>query len=408
MNLKDRIKQVACLEEVVERYLPLDRKSGSGKTRVGLCPFHPDKHPSFHVHIKEQYYKCFACGAGGDIFKFVQEMEGCDFRKALKILAGWYGLPDTDDEPGAYVPLKRTLPAKPLDKATLFSPLHREYLLHSHRLIFDLLEGYTPDDEILRDTYRCFEVGTAPSALPASYAGLCGRLIFPIRNERGDLVAFAGRYQGETSGADIRKYVNSPNSIIYRKGELLYGLYQAGESIRRHGFVYITEGYKDVLAMHAAGFGNTVALCGTALTEQHATLLERYTRRVVVMLDGDTAGQVNGIRSARLLAGKGFLVGQVILQPGHDPDSLLRTMGHEGFVGYMKTATRFSRLETYEADLLRQIEQILSQLKVALTVGERNSLFSRMITLQKRLAKVTQILAHSAVFKADWLLNFPH
>ena len=398
MNLRDQILSKACLEEVVERYLPLRRQSSSGKTWVGLCPFHPDRHPSFYVNTKEQYYKCFACGEGGDVFKFVQEMEGCDFRSALKILAGWYGLSETDDIPAAYLPKRKMLQTKP-QMQTIVSPIHVDYLLLSHRMILDLLEAYTPEEEILRETYKAFEVGIAPGSLPVSYDDMCDRLIFPIRNERGELVAFAGRYRGETKDTDIRKYINSPNSIIYRKGELLYGLYQAQEAIREHGFVYITEGYKDVLAMHAAGFRHTVALCGTALTEEHAALLGRYTRHAVVMLDGDAAGQVNGVKAARLLIGKGFHVGQILLEPEQDPDSLLRTMKYEHFAGYIKSETRFGRLEAYEKDLLKQIEQLLSDLKIALTITERNDLFARVIILHKRLAKVTQLLAHSPVVR---------
>lgn len=404
MNLKDQLVSIARLEDVVERYLSLNRRSGSEKTLVGLCPFHADHHPSLYVNTKEQYYKCFACGEGGDIFKFVQGMEGCDFRGALKILAGWYGLSETDESPVVYLPKKNVLRAKP-KTGNIVSRIHVDCLLRSHRMILDLLEMYMPEDEILRETYKAFEVGIAPGSLPASYADMCNRLIFPIRNEQGELVAFAGRYQGETKDTDIRKYVNSPNSIIYHKGELLYGLYLAQDAIRKHGFVYITEGYKDVLAMHATGFRNTVALCGTALTEQHAALLGRYTRCVIVMLDGDTAGQVNGVRSARLLAGKGFSVGQIILEPKHDPDFLLRTMEYENFVDYMKAATRFSRLETYETNLLKQIEQLLSQLKLALTIAERNGLLTCMITMHKRLAKVTELLTHSPVSWTGWLLG---
>ena len=266
-------------------------------------------------------------------------------------------------------------------------------------MILDLLEAYIPEEEILRETYKKFEVGIAPVALPVSYADMCDRLIFPIRNEQGELVAFAGRYRGETKDTDIRKYINSPDSIIYHKGKLLYGLYQAQEAIREHGFVYITEGYKDVLAMHAAGFCHTVALCGTTLTEEHAVLLGRHTRHAVVMLDGDAAGRVNGVKSARLLVGKGFHVGQILLEPEQDPDSLLRRMTYENFTGYIKSETRFGRLEADEKDLLRQIEQLLSGLKIALTITERNDLFARMITLHKRLAKVTQILGHSPVVR---------
>lgn len=404
MNRKDRIKQVARLEEVVERYLPLKRSSSSGKTLTGLCPFHADRHPSLCVNIREQYYKCFACGAGGDVFRFVQEMEGCDFRKALDILAGWYGLPDTDDIPLAYTPAKKMSPIKP-EAHTIVSQLHIDHLLRSHRMISDLLETYIPEADILRETYKAFEIGVAPAALPASYVDMCDRLIFPIRNERGELVAFAGRYRGETKGTDIHKYVNSPDSPVYHKSEILYGLYQAREAICEHHFVFVTEGYKDVLAMHAAGFRNTVALCGTALTDQQITLLSRYTRYAIIMLDGDEAGQTNGIRSARLLVEKGFSVGRIVLESGHDPDSLLCMMGREDFTGYIKRWTRISWLEVYETDLLRQIKQLLADLHLALTVAERTDLFARMLPLHKRLEKVTRLLAHSPVMKAEWLLD---
>lgn len=405
MDLRDQIQSLACLEEVVERYLPLKRRSNQEKTWVGLCPFHADHHPSFYVNTKEQYYKCFACGEGGDVFKFVQKMEGCNFREALRILAGLYGLSDAEDRPVMYVPLKRQRPVTVLNKEELISPMHKEHLLRCHQIIFDLLEEYKPEEEVLRETYKIFEVGVAPSALPAAYADMCDRLIFPIRNEQGELVAFGARYQGDTKDTDIRKYVNSPNSIIYHKGELLYGLYQAKEAIREHGFVYITEGYKDVLAMYAAGFKNTVALCGISLTDQHVALLGKYTRHAVVMLDGDEVGQMNGFKSHRLLLGKGFQASRIILASQHDPDSLLREMGTEKFIGYIKSVTRFSRLEAYEADLLRRIEQTLSELKLALTIDERNDLFTRMMVLHKRLGKVSLILAHAPVLKAAWLMK---
>lgn len=406
MNLKDRIKQVARLEDIVGRYLSLKRAGSSAKTLVGLCPFHDDRHPSLHVNVEGQYYKCFACGEGGDLFRFVQQMEDCDFRQALKLLAGWYGLSDTDEyRTIKYPPVKKKNLPVAKDKPELVSPEHIVALLRNHRMVLDLLEKYIPEEEILRETYSLFDVSVASYFLPPDYDAFCNRLVFPIRNERGELVAFAGRYRGETGGTGIRKYVNSPTSPVYHKGELLYGLYQAQEAIRQHKFVYITEGYKDVLAMHAAGFRNTVALCGTELTEQHTVLLSRYTRYAIVMLDGDEAGQTNGLKSARLLSSKGFSVGRIILEPKHDPDSLLREMGAGAFIGYIKRATRFSRLEVYEAELLRKIGQTLSELHLALTFTERTDLFTRMLPLHKRLAKVTRLLAHSPVMKADWLLD---
>ena len=404
MNLKDRIKQVARLEEIVERYLPLKCGGSSAKTLIGLCPFHDDRHPSLYVNVREQYYKCFACGEGGDLFKFVQQMEGCDFRTALYKLAGWYGLSDTggDYQSVKYPPVRPKLQLAPVEPV---SRLYIDSLLRNHRMVLDLLEKYIPEKDILRDTYSRFEVGVASYFLPPDYDAFCNRLIFPIRNEWGELVAFAGRYRGETEGTGIRKYINSSTSPIYHKSEILYGLYQAQDEIRKHKFVYITEGYKDVLAMHAAGFQNTVALCGTALTEQHVALLSRYTQCVIVMLDGDEAGQANGIKSARLLSAKSFSVGRIILEPKQDPDSLLHRMGDTEFTGYIRKATRFSRLEIYEAILLKQIKQLLGDMQLALTVTERADLFARMIPLHKRLGKVTERLAHSPVLKADWLLT---
>lgn len=406
MNLKNQIKQVVRLEDVVGRYLSLKRVGNSVKTQVGLCPFHTDRHPSFYVNTEQQYYKCFACGEGGDLFKFVQKMEGCDFRTALKKLAGWYGLSDTDEyRPVKYLPVKTfSLPAKE-NEPDLVSRIHIDALLHSHGMILDMLEPYVPENEVLHEAYRMFEVGQASAFLPYAYDYLCNRIVFPIRDEQGRLVAFAGRYRGETKGKDIRKYMNSSTSAIYHKSRILYGLYLAQEAIRQHKFVYITEGYKDVLAMYAAGFHNTIALCGTALTLQHIELLGRYTRHVIVMLDSDEAGQTNGFKAARLLAGKDFSVGRIVLNPEHDPDSLLRVMGKEAFVGYIKEVTRFSRLEVYETDLLKQIKYLLSELSLALTAEERSKLFSQMLPLYKRLGKVTQLLAHSPVMKADWLLE---
>lgn len=406
MNLKDQIKQVARLEDVVERYLSLKRTGSLAKTLVGLCPFHDDQHPSLLVNVEGQYYKCFACDEGGDLFRFVQQMERCDFCQALKILAGWYGLSDMDDYQSVkYPPVRKTNILVAKDKPELVSPIHIATLFRNHRMVLDLLKKYIPEEEILQEVYSLFEVGVASYFLPPDYTAFCNRLIFPIRNERGELVAFAGRYRGDIEGTDIRKYVNSPTSPVYHKSELLYGLYQAQDEIRKRKFVYITEGYKDVLAMHATGFRNTVALCGTALTEQHAALLSRYTQCAIIMLDGDKAGQVNGIKSARLLSTKGFSVGRIILEPKHDPDSLLRIMGDTEFSEYIRKSTRYSRLEIYEATLLKQIKELLFDLQLALTVTERTYLFARMIPLHKRLGKVTDQLAHSPVLKADWLLE---
>ena len=136
---------------------------------------------------------------------------------------------------------------------------------------------YDPGMEELRETYAAFEVGIAPAIVPEAWKFTRGRLIFPIRNAAGELVAFAARYRGDLSAKKIPKYINSSTSVIYKKDELLYGWYRAEEKVRETGIVFLTEGYKDTLAMHAAGFRHTVALCGTALCTGHIALLKRYT-----------------------------------------------------------------------------------------------------------------------------------
>ena len=156
MSLKDQIISVTCLEDVVQRYLPLSRNGSSAKTMLGLCPFHNDRHPSLYVNVKEQYYKCFACGESGDLFKFVQKMEGCSFREALEILAEWYGVSETDDYRLAkFSPAKKVV--QPVSEE-LVSQFHIDGILRSCRMIFDLLEEYQPEDEMLCETYKAFFV----------------------------------------------------------------------------------------------------------------------------------------------------------------------------------------------------------------------------------------------------------
>ncbi|MEG1544984.1 MAG: CHC2 zinc finger domain-containing protein [Tannerellaceae bacterium] len=274
-GLKEQILRVVRLEDVVARYLPLGRSGGH--TLVGLCPFHADRHPSLRVRTDKQYYKCFACGEGGDVFRFVQQVEGVSFREALLRIAGWYGLYASD---GVFsLPPVRCRQVPPEGAVLVASRAAILSLLRQHQFILGCLTPYVPTEPVLAAAYLAFEVGLAPSSLPASYVSLCGRLVFPIRNEAGTLVAFAGRYVGVADGKTA-KYVNSPTSPVYHKDRLLYGLSLAEASIRRHGFVYVTEGYKDVLAMHAVGFEQTVALCGTALTAHHAELLRRNTHQL--------------------------------------------------------------------------------------------------------------------------------
>lgn len=394
-TLKEQLLRVVRLEEVVERYLPLGQRGSANHTLVGLCPFHTDRHPSLRVRVDKQYYKCFACGEGGDVFRFVQQIEGIGFREALEKMAAWYGL-SAGTSTVLSLPVRRKVPH--FNPVAVASPAAIAYLLREHGVMLSRLMVYTPSDAALVDTYRAFEVGKAPALLPAAYQSLCQRLTFPIRNEAGELVAFAGRYPGEPKEG-VAKYVNSPTTVVYQKERLLYGLYQAREAILQHGFVYITEGYKDVLAMHAAGLPHTVALCGTALTAHHAALLTHYTRRAVVMLDGDAAGAEGSRKAAAHLQAAGIAVSYLTLAPGEDPDSLLHRLGKEAFVSAIRCLTNICRLETYERELLAQQQALYAELALALSPEDRQRMLRELMPLRRRLGQVTKRLGRNVVVK---------
>ena len=179
-------------------------------------------------------------------------------------------------------------------------------------------------------------------SVPERWKAMRNRLVFPVRDEEGRLAGFAARRLSDED-RDKPKYVNSETGGLYRKSELLYGLYEAREAIRREGSVFLVEGYKDVLAMHAAGFRHTVALCGTALCTGHIALLKRYTTSVHVMLDADKAGRKSADAIVPTLAGEGMEAVRIGLPEGDDPDSLFRRLGREAFAAYVREAVRQTR-----------------------------------------------------------------
>ena len=245
-SLKERILRVATIEEVVAAYVPLQR---SGAGYVGLCPFHADKHPSLHVHPGKQFFKCFACGEGGDLFVFVQKIEGCSFTEAMGKLAKRYSIDSREWTVDNYAGKKKRTDGKGTtgkrtagssDKtanensddqlSVVNSQLSIRTIGAANRLFASLLQPYVPEDEALRETYRLFGVGIAPPEVPADYRKMRSRLIFPIRDEKGGLVAFAARRR--TDGEEGAKYVNSPASPVYSKSRVLYALARAVRPMR--------------------------------------------------------------------------------------------------------------------------------------------------------------------------------
>lgn len=389
--LRDRISRALSLERVIGHYLPLLRQ-GSGL--VGVCPFHDDRHPSLHVHVGKQFYKCFACGEGGDLFSFVRKMEGCSFPEALAILSRRYGiLGDPDLACPSPVPRPPAVREEPAP-----DPLRARAIRREHEAFLRLLTPFVPPLEPLRETYRRFGVGVAPAQVPFAYTRLAGRMVFPLRDGQGQLCAFAGRWIGGERPAREPKYYNSPASEVYEKSRYLYALGEAAEGIRRHGFVYVTEGYKDALAMHAAGFPHTVAICGVAFTAGHAESLGAYTRRIVFLLDADRAGEESMARLSAGWAGKdGWTVSRAQLPYGHDPDSLLASRGVEAFREVIVRQTRVARLETYEAALRSGVAALLDQLRLCLVAAERVPFLRALSILKRREARVALRLGRNVV-----------
>lgn len=319
-----RLKSSLRIEEVVGRYLPLTRR---GSNYTALCPFHADHHASLSVSPARQTFTCFACGEKGDVFSFIEKMEHCSFQEAVAKCSPSVSLP-------------RHLP--PATLSALLPAKDNERFLRS-------LMPYASGHHELSGAYLDFEVGLSPVQTQKEWQAMRNRVIFPIRDEAGTLVGFAARRRDD-SDTSVAKYINSSAADGYRKGETLYGLHRAKAAVQRSGLLFVTEGYKDAIAMHAAGFTNTVALSGTALTAAHISLIKRYADRVFLLLDADEAGRTATHKAVGQLVAAQIEADSIPLPEGEDPDSLFRKWGVKGFAAMLRRAV--ARPHTAESSLL--------------------------------------------------------
>ena len=359
-EMRDR----APIAEIVGAHVTLKR---SGNSLRGLCPFHNEKTPSFYVHPSRGFYHCFGCAASGDVFSFLMHVEGKSFPEIARLLSERTGveLPANDPKAEAAYQRQKTLQerlAAVMESAAVY--YEGQLKSHAHSAIArdevasrnigeeastDFRLGYAPEgwDGLVK---HLSSVGSSPADAESlglivrkksgngHYDRFRHRLLFPIRDLHGRVVAFSGRalksippdpHQGQAGNDDAQrdppaKYVNSPEGPLYTKGQILFGLHEARVAIRREGYAVVCEGNFDLLAMHQAGFVNTVAPMGTAFTEAHVKLLKRFTQRVVLMFDGDAAGK-KAVREAQPLLSKlGLAAAVVTLPEGSDPDMFLR------------------------------------------------------------------------------------
>jgi DNA primase len=358
-ELIDQIRDANDIVDLISEYVPLKKR---GKTYVGLCPFHVEKDPSFNVIPTKQIFYCFGCQEGGNVIHFLMKHEKLGFVEAVKLLAK-----------RAHIPLPRKdvdkQKAETLDKLYYANQAANEYFLKN-------LYRETPGSGARRylkkrgfnyDTMKLFSLGFAPPDWEGlirfaqakgiepkvlSQAGLAvareedagyydrfrNRITFPIFSLSEKIVGFGGRVLEDK---DEPKYLNSPETPIYQKGKILYGLHLSKDQIRQKGSAILVEGYVDLISLYQAGIKNVVASSGTAFTPDQARLLSRYAEKVFLFFDADTAGQSATFRSVDLLFSEGLEVFVVSLEQGEDPDSFVRKFGKEAVERKIEQARSF-------------------------------------------------------------------
>ncbi len=364
----ERILDAAEITDVVSDFVTLRKR---GVNMLGLCPFHNEKTPSFTVSPAKGIFKCFGCGKGGNSVNFIMEHENLSYPEALKWLAKKYHIDVVEEE--------ETEEQKQLkderESLMIVSGFAQKFFT---RYLWEENEGrsiglsYFRERSFRDDILKKFELGFAPdgkapfteAAQKQGYkidflekTGLsivrddwvrdrfAGRVMFPIHNLAGRVIAFGGRILKEDK--KIAKYLNSPESEIYHKSKVLYGIFQAKREITRSDKCYLVEGYTDVLSMHQAGIENVVASSGTALTAEQIRLVRRFTPNITIIYDGDAAGIKASLRGIDLVLEEGMNVRVLLLPDGEDPDSFAKKMGATGYLKYIEeNETDFIQFKT--------------------------------------------------------------
>jgi DNA primase len=424
---KERAKDAADMVEIVGARVELKR---AGTNRyVGLCPFHDERTPSFGINPIEKVYYCFGCQASGDLFSFVMETEGVDFKGALELVAQRSGVTlELEAEPAGAVKARRSRERQlaTVDRAASFYAAH--LWSPAGRRVLALLQGRGLEEAILRE----FRVGVAPdlpdglisaarkggvTAGDLARAGLTiaegtgverdrfrNRIMFPVADWSGKVVGFGARRLRE---ADRAKYINSPASELFRKKELLFGATQARKHAAHEQASVFVEGYIDVLALHQADVRNTVAPMGTSVTEEQIAVLRRLAPTVILIFDGDSAGRAAALKAGRLAVAGGLAVKAVMLPAGTDPAEIAAAGGRDAVLERLATAVSFARFEVESAIATaamttgEEIDAFLATVRPILAALVPGALREELIG---RVAAVTGF-AHDQV--ADWLPGAP-
>ncbi len=356
MDIRDQVRSAVNIVDVIQEHVRL-RPSGPNRY-MGLCPFHNEKKPSFTVHVVHQFYKCFSCGAGGDVFKFVQETQGISFYEALKLLA---------DRCGIAMPKRSNYSDEDSRRRAAILRMHELALEHFQSNLKssagEVARAYLAKRGVAAETVEWFGLGYSDrsgralmrlleghdfSAAQVEESGLIGkrqdgsmydrfrnRLMFPIHDEMGRVIGFGGR---ALAADDEPKYLNSPETPIYKKSRVLYNLHRAKEAIRKEDRVILVEGYMDAIGVSAAGFRGVVASCGTSLTSEQIQMLARHSRNMVMNFDPDPAGANATEKRIDGLLHEGMQVRILELDNGLDPDEYCKEHGPDAYAEKLRLA----------------------------------------------------------------------
>jgi DNA primase len=410
-SAKEEIKRTADIVEVIGQYVQLRK---AGQHHIGLCPFHGDKDPSFTVNQSRQMFHCFGCKKGGDIFAFWMEYHKVSFPQAMRELAERYHitLPERDLTPsqkkekeiGEAIYEINELAARYFHNILLKSDKGspgREYLIKrslNREIAEEFLLGFAPPEwngltNFLKskktDLEKAAQAGLIISKDKGFYDRFRGRVIFPIHNLRKQVAGFGGRVMDKS----LPKYLNTPETPVFHKGELLYGLHAAYQGIRESGRVVIVEGYTDVLALRKHGFNEAVATLGTALTKEHVRKLKGYAKEAIVVFDSDAAGKGATLKSLPLFLNEGMTAKVIALPEGDDPDTFVNSRGLQGFIEYLeksvpifefyldlKLARNDDSIEN-QVDILKELLPVLSEVNSE----SQRSLYVRKLSEKSRI-----------------------
>lgn len=368
-HIIDKIFDAAAIEEVVGEYVSLKK---AGANYKGLCPFHDDKHPSMSVSPSKGIFKCFSCGKGGNSVHFIMEHEGLSYPLALKFLADKYGIEIEEKDLNLEEIEEEGRRKDGLFASLEFAKNFFKERLHGHEQGRVVFKPYLKERGIREDAIENFGLGLSGlertdllnagmargfTAQQLFDAGLVKkikeeegviesnlrdtfieRIVFPIHNISGKVLGFGGRIIRSDTKAP--KYLNSPETSIYEKRKVLYGLHQAKNAIRKADRVYLVEGYMDVISLSQSGVENVVAVSGTAFTEEQARLLKRFTKNTVLLFDGDEAGVNASLKHIHTLLSNDMNAKVVLFPDGADPDSYIQQNGKQGFDEFVSSSSK--------------------------------------------------------------------